>query len=235
MGLSMMPMLARRSSYIAMTLLGDPTSLVSRSNWLACDLRDTERVAEQLIAAVEWENWEAWTDKHETCYVESKRSVPCGQGRVSLYSVTAQSTADIQAAVRFAKEHNLRIAIRNTGHDFAGRSSAPESLQINTHQMTSKKYVKNFFPAGSKSKKGEGQAVTLGAGVQLYDMYSWLHKHDIMVVGGSSHNVGVSGGYIQGGGHSILGAYKGMASDNALEFTIVTADVRHSLGSEPVD
>lgn len=128
----------------------------------------------------------------------------------------------------FAQEHNLRVVIRNTGHDYAGRSVAPESLQINTHLMTSKNMHKNFKPTGSNGI-GEGLAVTLGAGVQLYDMYKWLGEHEIMVVGGSSHGVGVTGGYVQGGGHSMFGPVRGMASDNVLEFRIVTADVSVNL------
>jgi len=165
-----------------------------------------------------------WPEKGQECYVDTEQSILCGQGRVSLYSIQAESPKDIQAGVRFAQKHNLRVAIRNTGHDFGGRSVAPESLQINTHLMTDKTVHKDFKPAGSKGKT-EGLAVTLGAGVQLYDMYKWLGEQDVMVVGGSSHGVGVAGGYIQGGGHSMLAAMGGMASDNALEFTLVTADV----------
>ncbi|KAJ5167687.1 uncharacterized protein N7482_003281 [Penicillium canariense] len=39
-----------------------------------------------------------------------------------------------------------------------------------------------------------------------------------------THTVGAAGGYIQGGGHSPFGHWKGLASDNALEFEIVTAN-----------
>lgn len=173
---------------------------------------------------MEWPNWEAWPEQGESCYPDTEKSVPCGQGRVSLYTILAESPQDIQAGVRFAREHNLRLAIRNTGHDFSGRSTAPESLQINTHLMTDKSVHKNFKPAGCDTE-GEGLAVTLGAGVQLWEMYKWLGEHNLMVVGGSSHGVGVAGGYIQGGGHSMIAAIGGMASDNALEFTVVTADV----------
>jgi hypothetical protein len=44
-------------------------------------------------------------------------------------------------------------------------------------------------------------------------------------VAGFSSTVGAAGGYIQGGGHSILGPWKGLASDHALQFSVVTADV----------
>ena len=177
--------------------------------------------------ALQWENWEAWPEENQQCYVESSRSVPCGQGRVSLYSAEVESAADIQATVEFASKYNIKLAIKNTGHDFLGRSSAPDSLQISTYKMKSVTVVNNFtpsVPAGTNAPPGV-KAVTVGAGVQLHDMYAYLGTQGVMVVGGSSNTVGIAGGYIQGGGHSLMGWIAGMASDNALEFTLVTANV----------
>jgi FAD/FMN-containing dehydrogenase len=173
--------------------------------------------------ALQWENWEAWATQNQSCYVETMEQVPCQQGRISLYSVQATTAADIQAAVGFAKDHNLRLAIRNSGHDFAGRSSSPDSLQISVHRMQNLSYTKDFKPAGSS--KSEGMAVTVGAGVPLNQMYEWLKKEQVMIVGGFAHTVAMAGGYIAGGGHSMLGYLRGMAADNALEFMIVTPDV----------
>jgi hypothetical protein len=72
--------------------------------------------------------------------------VPCGQGRVSLYSAEVESAAQIQAVVNFAAKCNIKIAIKNTGHDFLGRSSAPYSLQISTHKLKTITVVNNFVP-----------------------------------------------------------------------------------------
>ncbi|KAK5800115.1 hypothetical protein VI817_002327 [Penicillium citrinum] len=174
--------------------------------------------------AVQNQMWEAWPEHHESCYIESPRNSKCAQGRISLYSVKAQTTSHIQQAVRFAKSNNLRLAIKNTGHDFLGRSTAPESLQILTHEMKSIKVVDNFTPKGAPLGKSEGHAVTMAAGVQLPELYLAVAEHNRTVVGGSSHTVGAAGGYIQGGGHSPFGAWKGLGSDNALEFEVVTAE-----------
>lgn len=38
--------------------------------------------------------------------------------------------------------------------------------------------------------------------------------------------VGFAGGYIQGGGHSVLSSLYGMAADQALEFEVITTDGR---------
>lgn len=173
--------------------------------------------------AVQWENWEAWPERNSSCYLDSAPESRCGQGRLSLYSVQAKSTAHVQAAVRFAKQHNLRLAIKNSGHDFMGRSAAPESLQILTNAMKNITIVDDFVPSGGNIS--EGQAATLDAGINLQEMYAALRERSKVVVAGSAHTVGPTGGYIQGGGHSFLGTWKGMASDNALEFSIVTAAV----------
>jgi hypothetical protein len=175
--------------------------------------------------AGQWENWEAWPEHHETCYIESPRDSKCGQGRISLYSAKVQTKFQVQKAVLFAKSHNLRLAIKNTGHDFLGRSTAPESLQILTHEMKDIKVVEDFSPKGAPNRRSEGPAVTMSAGVQLPELYLAVAKHNRTVIAGSSHTVGAAGGYIQGGGHSPFGAWKGLASDNALEFEVVTASV----------
>ncbi|KAJ5991062.1 hypothetical protein N7522_011269 [Penicillium canescens] len=176
--------------------------------------------------ALQWENWESWPEEEEQCYVETDQSTPCKQGRISLFSVIAQTAEHIQAAVKFAAHHNIKLVIRNTGHDFLGRSSAPHSLQIFTHGFKNISVADEFVPktpAGTAMSE-KIKAVTLGAGVQLREMYAYLGSKGLMVVGGASNTVGVAGGYIQGGGHSFLGWMHGMASDNALEFQVVLAD-----------
>lgn len=175
--------------------------------------------------AVQWENWEAWPERDQSCYIETVSNTTCGQGRISLYSAEVQNASDVQKAVRFAKKHNLRLAIKNSGHCFLGRSTAPESLQILTHFMKDIKVVDDFRPKGAPKNGSEGPAVHLAAGVQLAELYAAVGKRNRSVVAGTSHTVGAAGGYIQGGGHSTLGAWKGLASDNALEFEVVTADV----------
>ncbi|KAJ5336689.1 hypothetical protein MYU51_005755 [Penicillium brevicompactum] len=174
--------------------------------------------------AVQWENWESWAEHNQTCYIESPMNTICGQGRVSLYSAKVQTAEQIQQAVAFAQTHNLRLAIRNSGHDYIGRSTAPESLQIFTNGMKDIKFVDNFVPTGAPGGKGEGHAVTYAAGVNLAELYQAAGDKKRTIQGGASHTVGAAGGYIQAGGHSPFGTRGGMASDNALEFEVVTAD-----------
>ena len=53
----------------------------------------------------------------------------------SAYAIEARSAADVQTAVDFARVHHLRLAVKGTGHDYLGRSSAADSLLVWTHGM----------------------------------------------------------------------------------------------------
>ncbi|CAG8585820.1 unnamed protein product, partial [Penicillium salamii] len=176
--------------------------------------------------ALQWSNWETWPEKDEQCYIETPQSTPCKQGRIPLLSVKVKEAKHIQEAVKFAAKHNLKLVIKNSGHDFIGRSSAPNSLQIFTHDMKEISIVDEFVPTVpvNTGTPPSTKAVKLGAGVQLHEMYSYLGSKGVMVVAGTANTVGITGGYIQGGGHSLLGWLHGMASDNALEFEVVLAD-----------
>ncbi|BCS27711.1 uncharacterized protein APUU_60759S [Aspergillus puulaauensis] len=176
--------------------------------------------------AMQYENWGSSPERDEQCYAASPQSVPCGQGRIPLFSAAVRTARDIQAAVKFAARHNVKLVIRNTGHDFLGRSTAPSFLQIFTGNMKGIELTDSFVPAvpaGTAPPRGV-RAVTVDAGVQLGELYAYLGSKGVMVVGGFSSTVGMAGGYIQGGGHSAMGWLHGMASDNALEFQVVLAD-----------
>ena len=67
----------------------------------------------------------------------------------SAYVVTAESAADVAAAVRFASSHNLRLVVKGGGHSYFGTSNAPDSLLIWTRKMDAVTVHDRFTPAGS--------------------------------------------------------------------------------------
>jgi len=85
-------------------------------------------------------------------------------------------------------------------------------------------------PAGCKGGKYKENEllVKAEAGVMVFELAQEVSKKGRTVVAGSCSTVGVAGGYIQGGGHSGLGVWKGLASDHAIEFEVVLADVSSS-------
>ena len=52
------------------------------------------------------------------------------QSEPSIYAVVATCTADVVAAVNFARNHNLRLVVKGGGHSYQGTSNAPDSLLI---------------------------------------------------------------------------------------------------------
>ncbi|KAJ5148399.1 hypothetical protein N7526_001751 [Penicillium atrosanguineum] len=163
-------------------------------------------------SAVQWENWEAWPERNQTCYIEDRQNTTCGQGRVSLYPAKVESTSQIQETVAFVKRHNLRLVIKNSGHDFLGRPSAPESLQISTHATKDIENFDKFMPTGAlKDGVGEGPAITIAAGVSITELYAAVSRHNRSVIAGASGSIGAGGGYFQGGGHSVFGVWRGLA------------------------
>ena len=47
---------------------------------------------------------------------------------VSPQAIAVENAGDIALAVDFASKHGLKLVIKGTGHDYLGRSSAPDSL-----------------------------------------------------------------------------------------------------------
>jgi hypothetical protein len=45
----------------------------------------------------------------------------CNQGKYPDYTVAARNAQDISTALKFAGKHNIRVVVKNTGHDFLGR------------------------------------------------------------------------------------------------------------------
>ncbi|KAJ1307410.1 hypothetical protein OPQ81_001512 [Rhizoctonia solani] len=157
------------------------------------------------------------------CRIDSPRNVTCPQGLVPTYAVAAENAHDVSEAIKFAQKHNLKLVIKNTGHDYLGRSSGADAFSIWTHKLVGMNFTSSFVAEGCSGDQGI-PAVTLGAANQWYDVYKAADEHNVTVVGGAARSVGAAGGWLQGGGHSPLGVKYGMGVDNVLQFQVVTAD-----------
>jgi hypothetical protein len=63
-------------------------------------------------------NWETFTFDNgsiSACYLNTSLGTACEQGSVPVIGVDARSATDVQAAVKFANSHNLRLVVKNTG------------------------------------------------------------------------------------------------------------------------
>ena len=56
---------------------------------------------------------------------------------------------------------------------------------------------------------------TFEAGVQWFEAYQVAKRHNREIVGGNSQGVGAAGGWLAGGGHSILAPNYGLGAPNS--------------------
>ncbi|KAK8108439.1 FAD binding domain protein [Apiospora sp. TS-2023a] len=170
--------------------------------------------------------------KNYSCDAFAPRSAPCGLGNHASYVIDVSEEADtavksVQAALDFVRRHNIRLVIKNTGHDYLGRSTGTGALSLWTHHLKSTE----FIPAYNSSHY-KGPALKMGAGVQGFEAYAAANATGHRIVGGSCPTVGISGGYSQSGGHSILASRHGLGSDNVLEWEVVTvSDGQHVIAT----
>ncbi|CAE7160084.1 unnamed protein product [Rhizoctonia solani] len=148
------------------------------------------------------------------CSVDAPRNVTCGQGFVPIYSVDARNENHVSKAVKFAGEHNLRLVVKNTGHDFLGRSSGEDSFSIWTHHLKGINFTNSFIGAGCSGDESAQSAVTVGAAELWIDVYKAADDHNATVVGGAAQSVGAAGGWVQGGGHSPISGLYGLGVDS---------------------
>ncbi|KAK3361893.1 hypothetical protein B0T24DRAFT_690417 [Lasiosphaeria ovina] len=156
-----------------------------------------------------------------TCPAVLNAKGNCTRGGSPEYVVNAASVKDVQVAVNFARNKNVRLVIKNTGHDFGGRSTGAGSLSIWVHNLKSFEFVPEYA-----SDVYTGPAVRVGAGVESWELFNHMADHNITVVSPGGSTVGAVGGWLASGGHGILTSKYGLGADQALALNIVTPDGR---------
>lgn len=162
---------------------------------------------------------------NDSCSPFSGPNSPCTLGNMASYAIDVDSAATVAAGLKFAQERNVRLSIKNTGHDYIGRSNGRGSLALWMHNLNDMSFFNYSSPGYT------GPAAKAGVGIQFFDIYREAANHGVRVLGGYCPSVGMVGGYVQSGGHGPLAASYGMAADNTLEFEVVTVDGRHLIAS----
>ncbi|KAK1234149.1 hypothetical protein PQX77_002661 [Marasmius sp. AFHP31] len=102
-----------------------------------------------------------------------------------------------------------------------GRSTGAGAISIWTHHLRNVTWYPSYRGSGYS-----GPAFKAYAGARSIDLVEAANAQGHVLVGGQCSTVGFTGGYIQGGGHSVLSSVYGLAADQALEFEVVTTDGR---------
>lgn len=89
------------------------------------------------------------------------------------------NVAQIQLAVNLAPSLNLRLTIRNTGHDYNGRSVGKGALSIWTRGLKEIQYFEKY-----ESPSYSGPAFKVGSGVQAFELLQAAEKYGATAVMG---------------------------------------------------
>ncbi|KAK3390023.1 hypothetical protein B0H63DRAFT_519257 [Podospora didyma] len=157
-----------------------------------------------------------------TCDITPFPTGNCSQGGFPAYVVNATKVRHIQLAVNFARNRNLRLVIKNSGHDFAGRSTGAGALSIWTHFLKDFEFIPNHTIDGYK-----GRVAKVSAGIEAWELMNYMDTYNMTMAVPGGDTVGAYGGWSAGGGHNLLSSSYGHGADQILSFQVVTADGRY--------
>jgi FAD/FMN-containing dehydrogenase len=148
--------------------------------------------------------WNGAVDRHPACIARCK------------------GVADVVGAVRFAREHDLLIAVRSGGHGVAGHAVCDGGLVIDLSPM--------------KDIRVDPRARTARAqpGVLWGELDRETQLHGLATVGGIVTHTGIAGLTLGGGIGWLMRKY-GATVDNVVSVDLVTADGELVTASETVN
>lgn len=103
----------------------------------------------------------------------------CTLGALPEYAVNVSTVAQVQLAVNLARNLNLRLVVKNTGHDFGGKSMGYSGLSVWTHNLKEQTFYETY-----EQDDYSGPALKLGAGMQATEIYEACRDNGVTCVGG---------------------------------------------------
>ena len=132
--------------------------------------------------------------------------------------VHCRTAADVQAAIRIARDFDLALSVRGGGHDWAGRALC-DGLVIDLSAMND-----TVIAADNRSAR-------IAGGASASDVLGVTDPHGLAAVTGSCGAVGMAGFTLGGGYGPCIGRF-GLALDNLLAAEVVLADGRFVTASD---
>ncbi len=136
----------------------------------------------------------------------------------------ALSSADVVAAIRYARDHDLAVSVRGGGHNVAGHAVGDNSVMIDLSEMRTVR----VDPVRSRA--------WVEGGARWRDVDAATQAHGLATPGGLISDTGVAGLTLSGGIGWLRGRY-GLCIDNLVAADVVLADGRlvHASAAENED
>jgi FAD/FMN-containing dehydrogenase len=144
-------------------------------------------------------------------FEERRRVQDSTLDRFPLAIVMATCAEDVAATVRFGQARDLALAIRSGGHSLARLSMIDDAVVLDLSAMK------------GISINPTTRVARVQAGATSGDLAGPAHEHGLALSTGDTSSVGM-GGLVTGGGIGFLARKYGLAVDNLLSATVVTAD-----------
>ena len=180
------------------------TSTSSSTQRLAGTLDDT--AVEELRKAFDGE----LVQPADAAYDAARRAWNAMVDKRPALVVRPRGTADVVAAIRFARRHDLEVAVRCGGHGASGHAVSEGGIVIDLGLMRAVR----VDPTARRA--------WVQGGCLLADVDREAQLHGLATTGGVVSHTGV-GGLTLGGGYGYLGRRFGLACDNVLSAQVVTA------------
>jgi FAD/FMN-containing dehydrogenase len=146
-------------------------------------------------------------------YVQTRRIWNgTGKHQPALFA-RCETPADVQAAVRSAREHAFPLSVRGGGHDWAGRALCHQGFVI------------DLSPMKRVDVSLDASVATIQGGATAADVISATGPRGLVAATGNCGTVGMVG-LTLGGGYGPLTPRYGLALDNLLAAEVVLADGR---------
>jgi len=124
-----------------------------------------------------------------------------------------ETSDDVQAAVRSAREHGLPFSVRGGGHDWAGRALRHNGLVIDLSHMR------------QVIVEPDSRVAIVSGGASAKDVTAAAGARGLVAALGNCGAVGMAG-LTLGGGYGPLSGLYGLAADNLVGAEVVLADGR---------
>lgn len=147
----------------------------------------------------------------DAAYGEARKVYNAQHDRYPALIVQAEEVADVVAAVRFAADQGLLLAVRGGGHSLAGFSTCDGGLVLDLGRM--RRIVVD----------AERGLIRVQGGCTWAEVNDAAHAYGLATPGGVVSSTGVAG-LTLGGGFGLLMRRYGLSCDNLVSADVVTAD-----------